>query len=205
VLRYGSLWLNVLHPSWEQDKTLKKAKKTPEDHHMLWIQERRPQNPSLSKLSSWTTLLRQNWSDQSSSSLVSQVKVKTTSKGPIVSRTRQGLQEASQRQEKKHMSKIRGRICYSCRLKGHLSQDCPNGNKHELKVVNSAPHMHGNSNGLSMILERWLVHQVLEPFECLNPYWLTSKDPMRLGYQNLPKTSCRWLEKHWELDFNIKI
>jgi hypothetical protein len=46
------------------------------------------------------------------------------------------------------MSKIRGRICYSCRLKGYLSQDCPNGNKHEPIVVNSAPNMYDNSNGL---------------------------------------------------------
>jgi hypothetical protein len=59
--------------------------------------------------------------DRSSSNFVSQVKMKTSFKGPIVSRTRQDLQEASQRQEKKCMSKIRGRICYSCRLKGHLS------------------------------------------------------------------------------------
>jgi hypothetical protein len=86
--------------------------------------------------------------DRSSSSFVSEIKMKTSSKGPIVSMTRQGLQEASQRQEKKRMSKIRGRICYSCRLKVHLSQDCPNGNKHEPKVVNSTPNMHGNSNGL---------------------------------------------------------
>jgi hypothetical protein len=89
-----------------------------------------------------------NQSDRSSSSFVSQVKMKTSSKGPIISRTRQCLQEANQRQEKKRMSKIRGRICYSCRLKGHLSQDCSNVNKHESKVVNSAPNMHGNSNGL---------------------------------------------------------
>jgi hypothetical protein len=62
-----------------------------------------------------------NRSDWSSSSFVSQVKMKTSSKGLNVSRTIQGLQEASQRQEKKCMSKIRGRICYSCRLKRHLS------------------------------------------------------------------------------------
>jgi hypothetical protein len=74
--------------------------------------------------------------------------MKTSSKETIVSRTRQGIQEASQRQEKKHMSNIRGRISYSCRLKGHLSQDCPNDNKYETKVVNSASNMHGNSNGL---------------------------------------------------------
>jgi hypothetical protein len=89
-----------------------------------------------------------NRSDRSSSNFVSQVKMKTSFKRPIVSRTRQDLQEASQRQEKKRMSKIRGRICYSFRLKGHLSQDCPNGNKHEPKLVNSAPNMHGNSNSL---------------------------------------------------------
>jgi hypothetical protein len=46
------------------------------------------------------------------------------------------------------MSKIRGMICYTCRFKGHLSQDCLNGNKYEPKVVNSTPDMHGNSNGL---------------------------------------------------------
>jgi hypothetical protein len=74
--------------------------------------------------------------------------MKTSSKGPIISRIRQGLQEASQRQEKKCMPKIRGRICYSCRLKGHVSQDYLNDNKHEPKVVNSAPNMHDNSNGL---------------------------------------------------------
>jgi hypothetical protein len=89
-----------------------------------------------------------NRSDQSNSNFVSQVKMKMSFNEPIVSRTRQGLQEASQRQEHKCMSKIRGRICYSCRLKGHLSQDYLNGNKHEPKVVNSAPNMHDNSSGL---------------------------------------------------------
>jgi hypothetical protein len=89
-----------------------------------------------------------NQSDQSGSDLAPQEKIKTSSKGPIASRTRQGLQETSHYQEKKCMSKIRGRICYTCRLKGHLSQDCPYGNKYEPKVVNSAPNMHGNSNGL---------------------------------------------------------
>jgi hypothetical protein len=89
-----------------------------------------------------------NWSDRSGSGLAPQENIKTSSKGPIASRTRQGLYETSQSQEKKCMSKIRGRICYTCSLKGHLSQDCPNGNKYEPKVVHSAPNMHGNSNGL---------------------------------------------------------
>jgi hypothetical protein len=79
--------------------------------------------------------------------LAPQKKIKTSSKGPIASRTRQGLQETSQSQEKKRMSKIRGRICYTYKLKGHLSQDCPNSNKYEPKVVNSAPNIHGTSNG----------------------------------------------------------
>jgi hypothetical protein len=88
-----------------------------------------------------------NRSDQSSNSLVSQVKMKISSKGPIATRTRQSLQEVSQRQEKNRMSKIRGRICYTCRLKRHLSQDCPNGNKDEPKLVNLASNVHDNSNG----------------------------------------------------------
>jgi hypothetical protein len=89
-----------------------------------------------------------NWSDRSSSGLPPQEKVKTSSKGPIALTTRQGLQEERKRQEKKRMSKIRGRICYTYRLKGHLSQDCLKGNKYELKVVNLASTIHGNSNGL---------------------------------------------------------
>jgi hypothetical protein len=46
------------------------------------------------------------------------------------------------------MSKIKGRICYTYRLKGHLSQDCSNSNKYEPKVVNSTSNVHGKSNGL---------------------------------------------------------
>jgi hypothetical protein len=89
-----------------------------------------------------------NRSDQSSISLASQVRIETSSKGPIASRTRQGLWKASQKQEKKLMYKIRRRLYYTCRLKGHLSQDCSNGNKYESKVVISASNMHGNSNSL---------------------------------------------------------
>jgi hypothetical protein len=89
-----------------------------------------------------------NQSDQSCSGLAPQEKIKTSSKVAIASRIRQGLQEASQRQEKKRMSKIRGRICYTCRLKGHPSQDCPNGNKYESKVVISASNVNSNSNSL---------------------------------------------------------
>jgi hypothetical protein len=86
--------------------------------------------------------------DRSVSGLTPQEKIKTSSKEPIASITRQGLQETSQSQEKKRISKIRGRIFYTCWLKGHLSQDCLNGNKYESKVINSTPNMHGNSNCL---------------------------------------------------------
>jgi hypothetical protein len=89
-----------------------------------------------------------NRSDRSDSGLAPQEKIKTSSKGSIALRTRQDLQEASQRQEKKRMSRIRGRICYTYRLNGHLSQDCPNGNKYESKVVILASNVNGNSNGL---------------------------------------------------------
>jgi hypothetical protein len=51
-------------------------------------------------------------------------------------------------QEKKCMSKVKGRICYTCRLKGHLSQDCMKGNKYEPKVVNSTSNEYDKSNGL---------------------------------------------------------
>jgi hypothetical protein len=90
----------------------------------------------------------QNYLDRSISGLAPQEKMEISFKGPIASRTRQGLLEAKQRQEKKRMSKVKGKICYTCKLKGHLSQDCPKGNKYESKVINSTSNMHGKSNGL---------------------------------------------------------
>jgi hypothetical protein len=41
------------------------------------------------------------------------------------------------------MPKTNRRICYTCRLKGHLSHDCPNGNKSKSELVNSTISMHG--------------------------------------------------------------
>jgi hypothetical protein len=90
----------------------------------------------------------QNWSNWSNSGLAPQEKMETSFKGPIASRTRQGLLEAKQRQEKQRMSKVKRMICYTCRLKGHLSQDCPKGNKYESKVVNSTSNVHRKLNGL---------------------------------------------------------
>jgi hypothetical protein len=49
-------------------------------------------------------------------------------------------------QEKKRMSKVKGRICYTFRPKGHLSQHCLKGNKSEPKVVNSTSNVCGKSN-----------------------------------------------------------
>jgi hypothetical protein len=51
-------------------------------------------------------------------------------------------------QEKKRMSNVKGRICYTCRRKGHLSQDCMKDNKYEPKVVNSTSNEYDKSNGL---------------------------------------------------------
>jgi hypothetical protein len=46
------------------------------------------------------------------------------------------------------MSKVKRRICYTCRLKGHLSQDCSKGNKYEPKVVNLISNVNRKSNVL---------------------------------------------------------
>jgi hypothetical protein len=84
---------------------LKKANKATEDHHMLWMQERSYKiqacpNSQIelhcSEKTSQTDIHKR--SNQSSSSLFSQVKMKTSSNGPITTRTRQSLQEACQRQ-----------------------------------------------------------------------------------------------------------
>jgi hypothetical protein len=68
--------------------------------------------------------------------------------GYVASRTRQDLLKARKRQEKKRMSKLKGMICYTSRVKGHVSQDCLEGNKYEPKVVNSTSNVNGKSNGL---------------------------------------------------------
>jgi hypothetical protein len=88
------------------------------------------------------------WLDQFISGSALQGNMEASSKGPIRSITRQDLLGARQRQEKIHMSKVKGRMCYTCRLKGHLSQDCPKGNKYDHKVANSTSNVHGKSNGL---------------------------------------------------------
>jgi hypothetical protein len=90
----------------------------------------------------------QNWSHRSISGLAPQEKMETSFKGPIASRIRQGILEEKQRQEKKRTSKVKAMICYTCRLKGHLSQDCSKGNKYESKVINSTSNVYGKSNGL---------------------------------------------------------
>jgi hypothetical protein len=119
--------------------------------------------------------------------------MKISSKGPIATRTRQSLQKASQRQEKKCIFKIRGRICYTCRLKGHLSQNCPNRNKHEPKLVNLASNVHGNSNGLYN--SRKVISSPSARVIWVPKFLLTNlKGPMRLGYQNLPKR----LQVNWD-------
>jgi hypothetical protein len=62
------------------------------------------------------------------------------------SRKREGLERVHKKEEKDHMSKVRRRICYTCRLKGHLSQDCPKGKKSEPKVANSSSNVHIKTN-----------------------------------------------------------
>jgi hypothetical protein len=90
----------------------------------------------------------ENRSDWSINGLVPQEKIETSSMGYVASRTRQDLLKARKRQEKKRMSKLKGRICYTSRAKGHVSQDCLEGNKYEAKVVNSTSNVNGKSNGL---------------------------------------------------------
>jgi hypothetical protein len=150
VLRYGSLCLNVLHLRFSrrqrrQLRTITCFGCKKEDHKIQGCPNFQAE-PHYSGITDHIGM-HNRW-DRSGSGLAPQEKIKTSSKGPIASRTRQGLQEAIQRQEKKRMSKITGRICYTCRLKRHLSQDCPNGNKYESKVVISACNVNGNSNGL---------------------------------------------------------
>jgi hypothetical protein len=82
-----------------------------------------------------------------------------------------------------HMPKTKGRTCYTCRLKGHLSQDCPNGNKSETKLVNSKISMHGktkNGNGTSKVISSpydsikiiWVPKSLLTNLEGPNKTWI---------------------------------
>jgi hypothetical protein len=44
------------------------------------------------------------------------------------------------------MSKVKRRICYTCRLKQHLSQDCLKGNKSDPKAANSTSNVYVKTN-----------------------------------------------------------
>jgi hypothetical protein len=79
------------------------------------------------------------------------------------------------------MSKVKGRICYTCRLKGYLNQDYPKGNKYEPKEVNSTSNVHDKSNGLydtrkvtslPSIRAIWMSKSLLTNLEGPNKTWV---------------------------------
>ena len=57
--------------------------------------------------------------------------------GPVASRTRQDTKKLQLNKSDDAISKIKKRTCYTCRAKGHLSKDCPNGNIANTKNINS--------------------------------------------------------------------
>jgi hypothetical protein len=100
------------------------------------------------------------------------------------------------------MSKIRGRICYTYRLKEHLSQDCLNGNKHEPKLVNSASNVYDNSN--SLFDSRKVISSPSARAIWVPKFLLTNlKGPNETWGTKTCLKDCKWIEMHWELDFDI--
>jgi hypothetical protein len=58
-------------------------------------------------------------------------------------------QEVSKNKCKASTSKIKSRICYTCRSKGHESNDCPNGNIPKSKLVDYAfSRLRDDKNGI---------------------------------------------------------
>jgi hypothetical protein len=71
----------------------------------------------------------------------------------------------------------------ACRLKGHLSQDCPSGNKSDTKLVNSKICLHGkakNGNDTSKVISSpygkikiiWVPKSLLTNLEGPNKTWV---------------------------------
>jgi hypothetical protein len=88
----------------------------------------------------------ENRSDRSVTGCVHKKALDANLRGPSASRKGEGPGRVNKKKEKDHTSKVRRRICYTCRLKGHLSQDCPKGNKSENKVVNKTSNVHDKTN-----------------------------------------------------------
>jgi hypothetical protein len=71
------------------------------------------------------------------------------------------------KKEKEYMFKAKRRTFYTCKLKGHLSQDCPNSNKSKSKLVGSKISMHGKTkyaNGTSKVIS--------SPYSSVKTIWV---------------------------------
>jgi hypothetical protein len=93
--------------------------------------------------------------------------------------------ESTKRQSKDKTSRIKHQTWYTCRNKGHLVRIVL---KLKLLFIKLSMIIYLTwSPRITLALSRWLVHLViaLVPFGYQNTCWLTLKDPIMLGYQNL--------------------
>jgi hypothetical protein len=87
----------------------------------------------------------------------------------------------------------KSRICYTCRKKGHLGNDCPNGNTPQSNLVHYESHKLRNDKIDTCTMRMISSPQVSTRVIWVpNILWLTLKDPTSVGYQKVLAELVGW-------------
>ena len=97
-------------------------------------------------------------------------------------------QQVSKNKCKASVSKIKSRICYTCRSKGHESNDCPNGNIPKSKLVDYAfSRLRDDKNGI------YATRVICSPKTSIRAIWIPKSlvtNPKGTNMVWVPKRAC---------------
>lgn len=119
--------------------------------HMIMLCQNVSAGQKNSVEGSQPTLIRH--SDQPSTVSAQIKNLDKKEKSPLNLGQGKAYKKAQLKHEKVVATKIKRRLCYTCHLKGHLSKDCPNGNKSEPNFVNTVFTINGKEKW-TLVLER---------------------------------------------------
>jgi hypothetical protein len=97
-------------------------------------------------------------------------------------------QQVSKNKSKASVSKIKSHICYTCRSKGHESNDFPNGNISKLKLSDYAfSRLRDDKNGI------YATKVICSPQTCIRAIWIPKSlvvNPKGPNMVWVPKRAC---------------